>query len=157
MMYQLHKTQQLYCDINVAWKFFSSPLNLSHITPPDMNFIVLTHLPDETIYEGMIIDYKVSPLMGIPIKWQTVIMQVKELNSFTDFQKRGPYKLWKHLHEFIPNERGVLMKDTVEYELPYGVIGKVAHSLIIYKKLQNIFDYRYQVLEKLFNTEKQKI
>ena len=105
----------------------------------------------------MIIEYTISPLMGIPMPWQTRITQVDEGKSFTDFQQIGPYKLWNHFHEFIPNKNGVLMKDTVDYELPLGLLGSVAHTLMVRKKLNTIFDYRYQVLEKLFGPQKEKI
>lgn len=151
MIHQLQREQQLYCDIETAWKFFSSANNLSEITPKDMNFIVLTKLEDDEIYEGMLIDYYVSPLLGIKMKWQTEIKQVSFQKSFTDFQKKGPYKLWNHFHEFIPNENGVLMKDTIDYELPMGFFGEIAHGLFVKKKLEHIFNYRYQVLNKLFN------
>lgn len=151
MNYRLIRTQQLHCNIDTAWKFFSSPYNLSRITPKNMKFQVLTALPDERIYEGMIIDYKVSPLLGIPMRWRTRITQVNEGRSFTDVQEKGPYKRWNHFHEFIPNEQGVLVKDTVDYELPLGFLGQIAHKVMVRKKLQHIFDYRYQVLEDLFN------
>lgn len=151
MSYRLSRTQQLHCNIDKAWKFFSSPYNLARITPKEMKFLVLSDLPDEHIYEGMVIDYKVSPLLGIPMRWRTRITQVNERNSFTDLQEKGPYKLWNHFHEFIPNEQGVLIKDTVDYELPMGLLGKIAHTLMVQKKLQHIFDYRYRVLEGLFN------
>lgn len=154
MTFQLQRTQQLHCDIDTAWSFFSSPYNLSHITPKDMQFTVLTDLPDKNIYTGMIIDYRVTPFPGIPIRWRTRITQVDEQRSFTDLQEKGPYRLWNHFHEFIPNELGVLMKDTVDYELPWGVLGKLAHRLSVKKKLTYIFDYRYDILEQLFNTQK---
>jgi ligand-binding SRPBCC domain-containing protein len=154
MIYQLKRTQQLYCDNVSAWNFFSSPENLSRITPKDMGFVVLSNLQDESIYEGMIINYTVSPLLGIPLKWQTKITHVDYEKSFIDFQQKGPYKSWKHHHEFFSNQDGVLMIDTVNYELPFGVIGSIVHSLFIKKKLKNIFDYRYGVLEKLFNQNK---
>lgn len=151
MSYRLSRTQQLHCNIDTAWQFFSSPYNLARITPKNMKFHVLTALPDERIYEGMIIDYKVSPLLGIPMRWRTRITQVDEGRSFTDFQEKGPYKLWNHFHEFIPNEQGVLVKDTVDYELPMGLLGEIAHTLMVRKKLQHIFDYRHRILEQLFN------
>lgn len=157
MAYQLQRIQQLECDIDTAWKFFSSPYNLSRITPREMNFVVLTELNEESIYEGMVIDYTVSPLLGISMKWKTKIIQVDEGRSFTDFQQKGPYKRWNHFHEFIPNEKGVLIKDTVDYALPFGFIGAIVHSLIVRKKLQSVFDFRSQVLEELFNTQKEKI
>ena len=153
MVYQLHKTQQLNCNIETAWNFFSSPQNLSRITPGDMKFKVVSSLPEGNIYEGMIIDYKVSPLLGIPVNWQTMITQVNEKTSFTDIQLKGPYKSWKHSHEFIPNEQGVLMKDTVEYELPFSIIGSIAHTLWIRKKLEQIFDYRSGACDVLFNSQ----
>ena len=97
----------------------------------------------------MIIEYKVSPLLKIPMKWKTKITQVEQKKSFTDFQQKGPYKYWNHFHEFIPNEKGVLMKDTIDYELPLGILGSIAHVMVVKSKLNHIFNYR--ILEKLFN------
>ena len=154
MKYILYREQQLKCDIDTAWRFFCSPLNLSKITPKNMKFHVLTEFGDEKIYPGMIIDYIVTPILGIPLKWTTRITQVDDGKSFTDFQQKGPYKLWNHHHEFIPNKDGVLMRDTVEYELPFWFIGYFAHKLFVKKKLTEIFDYRYKVLEELFNSIK---
>lgn len=139
------------CDIETAWDFFSCPKNLSKITPKDIDFTVLTDYNSEQITEGMVIDYIVSPLLKVPLKWRTRITHVEPNKSFTDFQEKGPYKYWNHFHEFIPNKDGVLMKDTVDYELPFGFLGKIAHRLFVKKKLAHIFDFRYSVLEKLFN------
>ena len=152
MKYQLYREQQLNCDLETAWQFFSSPNNLSKITPPDMNFTVLSDVDNQEIFEGMIIDYTVSPILNIQMKWKTRISQVDEEKSFTDFQENGPYKYWNHYHEFIPNEKGVLIKDTVDYELPFGVLGDIVHRIFVHKKLVTIFDFRYTVLEKMFNT-----
>lgn len=151
MRYQLYREQQLKCDLATAWSFFSDPENLSKITPKDMGFVVLTKNTNGAIYEGMEIDYTVSPLLGIPMKWKTHILKVDLQKSFTDFQAKGPYKLWNHYHEFIPNENGVLMKDTVDYELPFGFLGTIAHVLLVKNKLNEIFNYRFQFLEKKFN------
>ena len=151
MKYQLYREHQINCDIATVWDFFSNPENLSKITPEDMGFTVLSKNLDLVIKEGMEIDYTVSPILGIPMQWKTRILQVDNQKSFTDFQAVGPYKLWNHFHEFIPNKEGVLMKDLVDYELPMGIFGTFAHSLFIKKKLENIFDYRYQVIEKMFN------
>lgn len=151
MKYQLYREQQLQCDIETAWTFFSSPMNLTKITPRDMGFIVLSEYNSEQIFEGMLIDYTVSPLLKIPLKWRTRIGQVELHKSFSDFQEKGPYKYWNHFHEFIPNKDGVLIKDTVSYELPLGILGNIAHYLFVKNKLVHIFDFRYKVLEKLFN------
>lgn len=150
MKHQLYREQQLYCDIETAWHFFSSPMNLSKITPQNMAFTVMSDYKNERIFEGMIIDYKVSPLLNLSLKWRTRISQVELHRSFTDFQERGPYKYWSHFHEFIPNKGGVLMKDTIDYELPFGMLGNIAHRVFVKRKLADIFSFRYGVLEKLF-------
>lgn len=150
MKHKLFREQQLNCDVETAWKFFSSANNLSEITPKDMGFTVLTEMKDDEIYAGMLIDYYVSPLFGIKMKWQTEITHVDFQKSFIDFQRKGPYKLWNHRHEFIPNDEGVLMRDTIDYELPMGFLGEIAHSLFVKKKLEYIFDYRFRVLSRLF-------
>ena len=157
MSYILEREQQLNCDIATAWKFFSSPYNLAELTPKDMGFVVTTKSLPEDIYEGMVIDYLVSPIMGIPLKWRTKITQVDFQHSFTDFQQKGPYKLWNHQHTFVPNEQGVLMIDKVAYELPFGLLGTIAHYLFVKKKLADIFNYRYATLEKLINQKKETL
>ncbi|HAY3542949.1 TPA: SRPBCC family protein [Elizabethkingia anophelis] len=151
MRYHLYREQQLNCNIEEVWDFFSSPLNLSKITPKDMKFTVLSDLKNTAIYEGMEIDYLVSPVLGIPLQWKTRITQVNYQKSFTDLQAKGPYRYWNHYHEFIENDKGVLMKDSVDYELPFGLLGKLAHSLFVHKRLKSIFEFRYNFLEGYFN------
>ncbi|PWN63982.1 SRPBCC family protein [Chryseobacterium viscerum] len=153
MVYRLYREQQLNCDIETAWNFFSSPHNLSEITPESMNFTILS-APEEPVFEGMEIKYRFSPLLGISMGWKTIISHVDEYKSFTDFQKEGPYQYWNHFHEFIPNENGVLMKDTVDYQLPLGFLGRIAHYLFVKEKLNSIFNFRYKVLDDLFNSKK---
>lgn len=155
MVYRLERTQQLNCSIDTAWRFFSSPHNLEKISPKEMKFRILSEIDNTDIFEGMIIDYKVSPLFNISLRWQTKITQVDLMKSFTDFQQKGPYKLWNHFHEFIENKQGVLMKDTVDYQLPLGPLGTMMHSLVVKRKLEHIFDFRFRVLEDYFlkNTE----
>ncbi|WP_288438191.1 SRPBCC family protein [uncultured Chryseobacterium sp.] len=151
MRYDLYIEQHPSYNIEKAWSFFSSPHNLSEITPESMGFVVLSDVKDKPIFKGMEIGYTVSPVLGIPMWWKTVISQVKDHESVTDFQKECPYKYWNHFHEFIPNENRVQMKDTVDYELPMGILGAIAHQLFVKEKLRSIFDFRYRVLNDLFN------
>lgn len=117
-----------------------------------MNFEILTDLKNEVMYEGMIIDYKVSPLPGYRTKWRTQIKNIITGKEFTDTQLAGPYRKWEHRHIFIPVADGVLMKDELRYQLPFGIIGQFAHWLFIRKKIQSIFDYREKSIEKIFNS-----
>ncbi len=152
-MYQLQRIQQLSCDIDTAWQFFSSPHNLDRITPPSMRFRLLTELPREEIFTGMLIDYRIQPIWRIPCRWRTLITDVHYQQRFTDLQLRGPYRHWEHMHRFTPNDKGVLMEDEVHYALPCGLIGNAAHVLFVKKRLQAIFDYRYRVLQNLFTSK----
>ena len=148
----LYKAEQILpISIEKAWDFFSSPKNLSVITPPSMGFLILSDFQGEGIYEGMLIDYKVRPLLGIPMHWKTEITNVKENHVFTDQQLTGPYKVWRHTHTFTPHEKGVLMTDVIEYKLPFGWLGQIVEKLIVRNKIKSIFDYRKNVLTKIFN------
>ena len=147
-----YKTEQfLSTDINTAWNFFSSAKNLARITPPELDFNILTALDEKDIYQGMLIEYTIRPLFGILLNWQTQILTIKKPEMFIDKQLKGPYKIWEHSHEFIQTEKGVLMKDSVKYLLPFGILGNIAHSLFVRRKIERIFNYRKQVLNKIFN------
>ncbi len=148
-MYQLKRKQLVKTDLQTCWDFFSSPKNLSVITPEKMKFTVLTEQP-ETMYEGLMIAYKVSPVLGIPLGWITEIKTVKEGLFFVDEQRKGPYSIWHHEHHFEAVEGGVLMTDIVTYTLPLGFLGKFAHWLFVRKQLETIFEYRFKKVEELF-------
>ena len=154
--YYLHREQLLNISIEEAWNFFSSAKNLSKITPPEMSFQIISELSDKPVYSGMEIDYIVKPILGIPLRWKTLIDKVDEPNYFTDKQLKGPYKLWEHSHHFKSTNKGLLMTDDVKYQLPFSVLGQIEHWLFVKKKIENIFDYRFQVLEKMFNKKSQQ-
>ena len=153
-MYQFYEEQHLPVTINEAWSFFSNPRNLSLITPPSMNFL-LTNAPEGEIYSGMIITYKVSPLFNIPLNWVTEITAADRPNHFIDEQRFGPYKFWHHRHSFEEAGKGVLMKDEVHYSLPFGIIGRMGHFLLIKKRVEGIFEYRREALTKMLSNEKE--
>lgn len=147
--YSLKTEQNLPISLQEAWDFFSSPKNLSKITPKHMGFII-TNQPSETMFEGQIITYKVSPLLGIKISWMTEITTVKENEYFIDEQRFGPYSLWHHRHHFYEIDGGIKMIDEVNYKLPFGFLGSIAHRLFVRKKLKSIFEYREKVLIEMF-------
>ena len=147
--YRLKTEQKLPISLQEAWDFFSSPKNLSKITPKHMGFII-TNQPSETMFEGQIITYKVSPLLGVKISWMTEITTVKENEYFIDEQRFGPYSLWHHRHHFYEIDGGIKMIDEVNYKLPFGFLGSIAHRLFVRKKLKSIFEYREKVLIEMF-------
>jgi ligand-binding SRPBCC domain-containing protein len=135
-----------------AWQFFSDPRNLRDITPDYMDFqITSSDLPDK-MYPGLIVHYKVRPVMGLPITWVTEITHVDEPGFFVDEQRFGPYRMWHHQHLFREIPGGVEMDDIVEYVLPFGPLGTLLHALFIRKQLNSIFDYRFRVLAEKYGT-----
>ena len=156
-IFQYRTEQLLPIDIKTAWSFFSSPANLTVITPDELDFKIITALDDEEIYEGMVIDYRVKPLLGIPVRWKTEICKVNRPFSFTDRQLKGPYKIWEHTHAFIEKDNGVLVTDEVKYQLPFGMIGSITHLLLVRRKIDKIFNYRRQVLHKIFVTHEHPV
>jgi ligand-binding SRPBCC domain-containing protein len=151
---KLHRTeftQKLPISIEKAWDFFSSPLNLAEITPADMTFDVTSpNMENTKMYPGLIITYKVSPLLGIKLDWVTEITHVKDLEYFIDEQRFGPFAFWHHQHHFKPIDSGVLMHDILHYSVGWGPIGNVANAVVVKNKIKGIFDFRYQKVEALF-------
>ena len=148
-MYQLKSTQFIPASLETCWDYFSSPNNLKEITPKNMGFIIKTDLPGK-MYEGMMIEYIVTPMLGIPLNWITEIKAVKEGVFFIDEQRKGPYKIWHHEHHFKAVDGGVEMTDIVSYEVPFGILGKLAHPLIVRPKLEQIFNYRTKKINEIF-------
>ena len=152
-MYQLKTTQFIPAPMTECWDYFSSPGNLKEITPPGMGFNIKTDLPAK-MYEGMMIEYKVTPLLGIPMTWITEIKAVKEGQFFIDEQRKGPYEIWHHEHHFKEVDGGVEMTDIVSYELPFGILGKLVHPIIVKPKLDQIFKYRTKKVDEIFPNKK---
>ena len=152
-IYRLQTVQNLPISVDQAWDFLSDPKNLKTITPDYMGFEIQSGA-DRTMYAGQIIQYIVTPIAGIPTKWVTEITHVKDKEFFVDEQRFGPYALWHHKHFIKPISGGVEMEDLVDYKLPLGILGQLAHPLLVKPKLKEIFDYRHNKLIELFGTFK---
>lgn len=150
-VYQFKREQQFNQSTEELWNFICDPKNLKRITPAYMGFDITSKTVPDTMYPGLIISYRVSPLLGIKTKWVTEISQVDQGRYFVDEQRIGPYKLWHHQHHLIPNENGTLMVDIVTYSPPLGFLGGLANVLFIKKKLNQIFEFRRIALDQIFN------
>lgn len=137
-------------QLDKAWAFFSRPENLNEITPPGMSFEILSPITGATMYEGMIIQYKLSPFPGIRMDWVTEITHIQAKRYFVDEQRLGPYALWHHEHHFEEQDGGVLMTDLLHYKVPYGIIGAIAGALLVDRQIEYIFDYRRKAIAERF-------
>ncbi len=149
-VYGIKTVQKIPITLTEAWVFFSKPDNLKKITPSELGFNIISKHHGETMYAGQIIEYKISPVMGIPLYWMTEITHVEKGNYFIDEQRYGPYSLWHHQHHFKEIENGVEMTDIIHYKLPLYFLGDIANALFVKAQLRKIFDHRFKAVEDLF-------
>jgi len=131
-----------------VFAFFSDAGNLQEITPAFLDFRILTPRPIE-IKAGTLLDYRLK-WHGFPIRWRTRILEWNPPHSFVDLQLKGPYRLWRHTHTFHSEHGGTRMVDTVNYELPLGILGELAHALKVQRDVEGIFEYRRETIARVF-------
>lgn len=131
--------------LDEVFPFFSDAHNLERLTPPWLNFKVLTPSP-VAMRVGALIDYKIR-LRGVPIRWQSEITVWQPQRRFVDEQRRGPYRLWHHEHRFESRDGGTLCSDVVRYAVWFDL---AVHKLLIRPDIERIFAYRQKVLSRLF-------
>ncbi len=148
-MHHFQFTQKLPISLEEAWDFFSSPKNLINITPSKMALVPVSKIP-EKMYRGVFIEYKVKPVLGIPLTWVTEITEIENKKYFIDEQRVGPYSIWHHEHHFEVISGGVLMRDELWYQMPLGPLGKIVNTLFVQKQVSEIFEYRRVKLIELF-------
>jgi ligand-binding SRPBCC domain-containing protein len=152
-IYRLETIQNLPISQKKAWDFLSDPRNLKTITPDYMGFEIVSGAASK-MYAGQILQYIVTPLLNIPLKWVTEITHVREGEYFVDEQRFGPYSLWHHKHFIKPIKNGVEMIDIVDYKVPFGLLGQLVQPFLVRPKLEEIFEYRKNALDRIFGKYK---
>ena len=148
-IYRLHRKQNIPISLNEEWDFLSDSKNLNVITPEYMGFNTLSG-DDRTMFPGQIIQYIVTPILNIPMKWVTEITHVVDKKYFVDEQRFGPYALWHHKHFLKEIPGGVEMEDIIDYKVPMGILGQLVHPFLVKPKLEEIFEYRRKKMIELY-------
>ena len=131
-----------------VFAFFADAANLERITPPALHFEIRSPQPI-AMGAGATIDYQLS-LFGLKFQWRTLIESFDPESKFVDVQLEGPYRSWRHTHEFSDAPGGTLVLDHVEYEVPFGPLGEIARRLFVARQLRRIFDFRRAAIETAF-------
>lgn len=152
--YTLHCEMLTKSSLEQTFAIFEDPYNLAKITPQSLNFQVTSPNRVE-MHKGAEIDYTIRWL-GLPMHWKTIILEYEPPFLFIDEQAKGPYAFWLHRHTFQPTEDGTKVGDHVEYALPFGQLGSLAHSLIVRKQLLGIFNYRQEQLGRMLGSGTQQ-
>jgi ligand-binding SRPBCC domain-containing protein len=146
----LHRVQRVAVPLHETFDFFARPGNLARITPPWLGFRIVSD--DLEMRRGLRIEYRVKPF-GVPQKWVSEITAYDPPHRFVDEQRVGPYARWHHEHRFRAVDGGTEVTDTVRYALPFGLIGRLAHGVLVRRQLESIFDYREKALTELLERE----
>jgi len=147
-VYSLEQAQRIEAPLDVAFAFFADPRNLARITPPWLSFRIHGEPPRE-LGEGSRIEYRIR-WMGLRLRWVTRITRWRAGVEFQDVQEKGPYSAWIHTHRFSQQGSSVFLEDRVDYALPFGVLGRMAHAFAVRRQLENIFAYRRKAIEAIF-------
>ncbi len=145
--FQLLREQWISRSIDDVFAFFSNAKNLEAITPSWLGFRILSREPI-VMQAGARIVYRLY-WHRFPLRWISEIRSWNPPTSFIDVQLRGPYSLWHHTHTFQPVDGGTLIRDAVEYALPFGILGRLAHAAVVKANVNAIFDYRAQKVREL--------
>ncbi len=148
MTYVLERSQLVPAGIEAVFGFFEDPWNLEVITPPWLQFQVLS-CTDERVRLGTEIGYRLRWQI-FPMGWRSRISEYDPGVMFADEMLSGPYARWYHRHLFQEVSRGVRMVDVVEYELPLGPMGRLVHAAVVRGQLEAIFDYRMAAIDRVF-------
>ena len=135
--------------IDTVFAFFEKPENLEKITPPRLGFEILSPQPIQ-MEEGRVIDYELR-VMGLPVRWRTLITSYDPPNCFVDEQNKGPYSIWQHTHTFTSENGGTTVWDKIRYVIPLGIIGQLANAVWVRHDVEKIFYYRKKVIEEVFS------
>jgi ligand-binding SRPBCC domain-containing protein len=148
----IHRETWLPYPVEQVFDFFADAHNLEAITPPRLKFHILTPGPIK-VQTGTLIEYRLK-LYGLPLHWRTRIENWNPPYEFVDTQLSGPYKVWRHLHRFHAETRkgvdGTLMIDHVDYQLPFGPLGRLTQALWVGRDVEGIFTYRESAIRKFF-------
>ncbi|MGI8992057.1 MAG: SRPBCC family protein [Bryobacteraceae bacterium] len=146
MAYVLSCEMRAAVPIVEAFRIFEDPSNLARITPSWLNFRVTSR--QVQMRKGAEITYRIAWL-GLPISWKTIITEYDPPHRFVDEQARGPYAMWRHRHEFQEVPGGTVVSDRVDYILPLGPLGRLAHWMVVKPQLREIFRFRQRAIAKM--------
>lgn len=170
-VYTLERRQWVPQPLDETFGFYADPRNLARITPGWLGFRIIGFEPPSaempagggppvtagqqpSMENGLLIHYSVRPL-GFPQRWTSRISEWDPPHRFVDEQVRGPYRRWRHLHEFRAVRGGTELSDRVTYELPFGPLGRLAHLLLVRQQLESIFGFRERTIAELFGRDEE--
>lgn len=133
--------------LEAVWEFHNDPRALPGIMPR------LFGLRIESCDQPMRVGSRVNISMGAgPLRrgWALQVIAHEPPHRFVDEQLpgQGPFKHWRHTHSFEPASDGTCVIDRIEYELPFGALGRLAATLAGPLMMKLIFASRQTATRK---------
>lgn len=147
-IHRLHAEMLVDRPVDEVFAFFAKAENLGRITPRSLGFELRS--TDTEMRQGLEIDYRVRPLLGVPLSWRSRITEYDPPHAFSDVQLKGPYRTWEHRHAFTAEGVRTRVTDDVAYSLPLGPLGAAAHALVVRQQLEEIFRHRARTIQSVF-------
>lgn len=128
-------------DIDRVWEFYTDIKHLEIITPKEMSLKIINATTGQKLSQGSEISI-VGKIILRKSTWRSRITSLKPY-EYVDEMLKGPFKKWRHLHRFhATNQKQTQVIDIVDFELPYGSIGKLLFEGYAYDRLEKIFAHR---------------
>jgi ligand-binding SRPBCC domain-containing protein len=107
------------------------------------------------------LSFRPFPYSPVRVLWKAEITEFVWNKRFRDRQLKGPFAYWDHCHTVEAQSRpkqtepaaradancssdGTLLRDQVEYEMPLGILGRLAQRLFVERQLRATFEFRHQ-------------
>ena len=123
--------------------FHERPDAFTLLMPPWEKSRVIERAANLHIGSRAIVDARIVP--GIFIRWESRHTAYDPPHSFEDQQVRGPFRSWHHRHIVEPHPEGALLIDDIEYEPPFGVLGRALAGIVIERRLRRLFAFRHRI------------
>lgn len=124
-----------------VFAFFADPVNVPSVMPPSLRVRLGASPP--AMAAGAVFDLRLVWL-GVPLRWRAFVREYDPPVRFLDVQVRGPYARWEHRHLFLVDGEGTRVEERVVYRLPFGPLGRLAHTVLIGRQLATLWAYRRQ-------------
>ncbi|HYC93458.1 MAG TPA: SRPBCC family protein [Thermoanaerobaculia bacterium] len=126
-----------------VFAFHALPDALERLTPPWAGSRVLAHARSLEVGARTLGEIRVAPFVWIRSEFEHVACEPP--HRFVDEQRRGPFRSWRHEHRMTSVEGGTKLVDVIDFESPFGFIGRALAPMVILPRLKRLFSSRHEV------------
>jgi len=107
--------------------------------PPETCFDLIRERGKVTLGETATFEEKHFAIMQ---RLTVKVIECRRPHRFTDEMIEGNFESFKHIHEFVPDGEGTLLRDTLIWTSPFGIVGRLVDALLLKDHLRKIVTLR---------------